>query len=457
MKILSLVVQNHRSFRDEFFLDLTRPHFKTSRPPEGETWEDVTYPVALIYGANASGKTSVLRALLYIWSALRYSSGKWLTDDSMQRDPFRLDKASAEGVSLYSIDFVMDGIEWPYLMTNGPIRYHYEFEVSAEGVTYELLQGYFSSKASTIVEREMLDGRPRMLKMAKGLGGAVDVAPAELVLSRASKLDRPGLTPLVKRLLDGIEFFGSHQSERNGRLNRITRDLHEGTLKLEDLLTLARVADIGIEEVSVEEEEADPDLQLFLEFVRARVDGADEQSSNDQQRGEGAVTPQQKLLQRSMRFKHQAINGDEVPLFSLKDESDGTLAWLAIAVSMVKALREGGVLVIDELDTSLHPHLAVEVVRIFQDREVNQHGAQLIFTTHETAFLEPQNHLDVDYGQVWLVEKDRTGASSLYSLRDFKDIRKGTNMAKQLLEGRYGAVPQLAPALFSVLVDSDRD
>lgn len=457
MKILSLVVNNHRSFRDEFFLDLTRPHFKTSRPAEGEVWEDVTYPVALIYGANASGKTSVVRALRYIWSALRHSSGSWLSGDIMQRDPFRLDKASCEGVSLYSIDFVMEGIEWPYLVTNEPIRYHYEFEVSTEGVTYELLQGYFSSKASTIVEREMFDGRTRIRKMARGLGGAVDVAPGELVLSRASKLDRPGLTPLVKSLLEGIDFFQPHESERDGRLTRITRDLHDGSMKLEDLLTLARVADIGIEEVLVEEEEVDPDLRRFLEFVRNRVDSSDEGSHDSRARTEGAGSAHEKMLQRSMRFKHQSINEDEAPLFSLKDESDGTLAWLAIAVSIVKALREGGVLVIDELDTSLHPHLAVEVARIFQDREVNQRGAQLIFTTHETAFLEPQNHLDLDYGQVWLVEKDRNGASSLYSLRDFKDIRKGTNMAKQLLEGRYGAVPRLAPALFSMVLDNDRD
>lgn len=457
MKLLSLVVSNHRSFRDEFFFDLTRPSFKSSMPSRDSSWEDVTYPVALMYGANASGKTSVVRALMFIWSALRNSSGTWLNRDSMMRDPFKLDHASREGVSSYSIDFVMDGIEWPFIEAIGEIRYHYEFEVSQEGVIYELLQGFFSNRATTILENFVEDGRTHG-KLIKGLGGRVDAAPQELLLSRALRLGRPGLAQLAGKMLDGIEFFEPHQSERNGRLNRITRDLSEGDLELEDLLTLARVADIGITAVSVEEEEVNPEV---LRFVKALL-GKEEDSSENRveshdTNNEDRVTEEDKWLQRSMRFKHQSVEEADVPLFTLRDESDGTLAWLAIAVSVVKALREGGVLVIDELDTSLHPYLAVEVARLFQDREVNRNGAQLIFTTHETSFLTSQSELGLEPGQVWFVEKNWDGASSLYSLRDFKDIRKGTNMAKQLLEGRYGAVPRLAPALFSAVVNNDRD
>jgi len=128
-------------------------------------------------------------------------------------------------------------------------------------------------------------------------------------------------------------------------------------------------------------------------------------------------------------------------------ESRGTRAWVCLAGAMLWALEQGAVLLLDELDASLHPRLTLEMVRLFQDPDRNPRQAQLIFNTHDTTLLgtllgEPALHRD----QVWFVEKDREGATHLFPLTDFKP-RKFENLERGYLQGRYGAIPFVSSQL----------
>ena len=154
-------------------------------------------------------------------------------------------------------------------------------------------------------------------------------------------------------------------------------------------------------------------------------------------------------LRRALRFHHLGIDG-AYPL-DLNAESAGTLTWLGLAVPALARLRSGGVLCIDELDASLHPQLAQVLVSMFTDPDINPHGAQIVFTTHDTHFIDNVNPARLTPEQVWFTQKDAQGVSDLFSLDEFP-TRAEQNHARRYLSGRYGAVPRIAPTQVRHLV-----
>jgi predicted ATPase len=144
----------------------------------------------------------------------------------------------------------------------------------------------------------------------------------------------------------------------------------------------------------------------------------------------------------AVRLMHQGADGD-VP-FDWSQESFGTRSWFALLGPILLALDSGAVLTVDELDSSLHPGFATEVVRLFTDPEVNTEGAQLLFTSHDATLMgDRDTHRLLEPDQVWLTAKDREGATELYPL---SDAEPGPNedLERSYLLGRFGAVPRLS-------------
>jgi AAA15 family ATPase/GTPase len=117
----------------------------------------------------------------------------------------------------------------------------------------------------------------------------------------------------------------------------------------------------------------------------------------------------------------------------------GTIAFLSLLEPVISALSNGGVVCVDELDHSLHPLLAMQLIRLFSDTKSKSASAQLIFNTHDTNLL---NAGVLRRDQIWFTEKGQDGASQLYPLTDFKP-RKQENLENGYLQGRYGAIPFL--------------
>ena len=136
------------------------------------------------------------------------------------------------------------------------------------------------------------------------------------------------------------------------------------------------------------------------------------------------------------------VGSDTIPL-DLAEESDGTRAFFGLLGPIVGALKTGGIVCIDELDSSLHPLLAIQLIRLFSESSRNPRGAQLIFNTHDTNLLSSGLRRD----QIWFTEKNNDASTHLYPLSDFKP-RRNENLESGYLQGRYGAIPFLNAEAF---------
>lgn len=398
MHLLRFTFENHRSFRDEATLDVTRHMLKTLRPPKGTTWTDHIHHVDGIYGANASGKTNVLDALHYTLGAIGSSATSWLDHSQFPRVSFALTPQTTTAPATFELEFIHDGR-----------RYEHRFVTSADGIVEESLREV-STRWKTIYTRSQSGN-------VKGLSGIPRVAPRELALSRAARLGDPTVQPIWEGIMRGFDIYRVGDREVSERLDRIARQLRDRSLSLDDLVTLAQIADTGITHIEVEETDEATDLSNFIA--------------------------------RNLLFRH----GTESGKLRDSDESTGTMAWLALGTAVVDALREGSVLVVDELGSSLHPQLSRLIVDWFEDPSVNTTGAQLIFTSHDMTLLDAGRGDRAKREQVWFVEKDGDGASELFNLADFP-LQKGSNIIKQYLEGRFGGVPYTAPSLIHNLLNT---
>lgn len=451
MILLSLTVRNHKSIRDEVTFDLVRPSLRTLQPKDGR-WSDAVYPLAGIFGGNATGKSTILDALSYAISAIRNSASTWLGRSEMVRMPFRLDGTEESSTSFYELDFVCD-----------KKRYLYGFEVDMKGIKREWLKDIPTSRWRVLIDRDRdRDNNP--LKKHHSLHSIPQATERELLLSRAFVAKHEQLYPVAQGMVNKFEVFFAKDLARAFRLRHIAESLAEGTVAFSDLEALLRAADIGITKVGVREEKIS--ARLRVQFLRhqkkAKPSGAesDEQAAGSDAalRGEGIEKIGDEDFTRMIRhltFKHHGAM-EFCPEFGVQDESDGTLAWLAIAVPALEALRSGGVLVVDEIDDSLHPHLLDLLLGLFADPLLNKQNAQLIFTSHDAYILSPLSNTGLESEQVWFTDKARDGATELKCLADFPK-HPDANVAKRYLTGRYGGTPFLSPGRFTSLLDLDDD
>lgn len=443
MTLLSFTVRNHNSLRDEITVDLARPSLRTLRPPDDD-WSAVTYPIAGIFGGNATGKSAVLDALRYAFTAISLSATAWQASKSMHRAPFLLDGTARTSSSTYELDFVHEGR-----------RHLYGFEVDHDGIKREWLRDVPSSRWRTLLERDRDAGT---LKFHQSLRAKIEVTGRELVLSRALLLHDSPLHPVAHGLVSSFDCVLVKDSHRAARLSSIADSLAEGTITFTDLEALLQVADIGVVKVSIEETNIPDHVRRALHRFRRELREEEDRPSDpaaDYDDEELSELDDDQLAQvvRHLVFTHHGT-ADECPEFSIQDESDGTIAWLAIAVPALKALREGGLLLVDEIDASLHPHLLDVLLGAFADPLVNTRQAQLLFTSHESYVLSPLSEVKLEPEQIWLTDKTYEGVTELTCLANFPK-HPDANVARRYLTGRYGGTPRLSPSTLAALVGSE--
>ena len=197
-----------------------------------------------------------------------------------------------------------------------------------------------------------------------------------------------------------------------------------------EIVKLVKTADIGIDDIALQEEEVSTDffekMPLPEELKKQIVEDGG-------------------LIQVSVNTYHTKYDennsavGKEI--FELDDEESlGTRKFFKMSAPILNTIEEGKVLIIDELDASLHPLLTMHLIRLFNDKNINTKNAQLIFATHDTNLLKP--HI-FRRDQIWFTEKDKYGSTHLYSLAEFKNVRQKEDFEKQYIQGKYGAVPYL--------------
>jgi uncharacterized protein len=421
--ILRFRFSNYRSFRDETELTALATRLDTDAAVDEmvstETHETVkALPVTAILGANASGKSNLIRAINSMQNAVLSSAYPRDRLHSGFRDPFRLVKGGESTPSLFEIDFTSRGS-----------RYLYGFELDSKGVTAEWLHTFPHRRAQLLFDRDGADfsfGRnlPGPNKRISDL-----TRPDALFLSTAANSNHEFLTDVFAWFHLGLDPVDL--SARAGPAG-LAREIQGQEKRISRML---RLADLGIVETSIEKGTSD---RAERESLRVFIENDMDQGTPDREARIEAIL-QQLEARLVLRLLHRTDSG--VVALPFEEESLGTQTWLLMVVRVLRALDHGAAVVVDELDASLHPALMAEILRMFGDRRANRRGAQLIFTTHDTWTLGTNGDSALSRGQIWFVEKDAGGASSLTPLSDYRP-RKGENIERGYLMGRYGGVPR---------------
>lgn len=444
MILLNFTVRNHASIRDEVSVDLVRPTLRTLKPKDMD-WGSVSYPLTGIFGGNATGKSAVLDALRYVFTAIRLSATTWQASKSVLRVPFQLDGTARTSSSTYELDFVHDGC-----------RHMYGFEVDAEGIKREWMFDLPGLRWRTLLDR---DRDKPATKFHGALRGKIEVTPRELVLSRALLLGDTPLHDIAHDLVSHFDAVLVKDSHREARLRDIADSLAEKSITFADLEALLQVADIGVVKVAIEETNIPEHVRrAFVQLQRnLRADDVDETEADDEGSQEPDELDHEQLEQviRHLVFTHRGT-AKECPTFSIHEESDGTIAWLAIAVPALETLRRGGLLLVDEIDASLHPHLLEVLLGAFANPDVNVNHAQLIFTSHESYVLSPLSEVKLEPEQVWFTDKSYEGVTELTCLADFPK-HPDANVSRRYLMGRYGGTPRLSPSSLAALIRTEEN
>ncbi|HEX6076371.1 MAG TPA: ATP-binding protein [Micromonosporaceae bacterium] len=447
--LLAFRVSNFRSVRDEQELSLVRSRrlARTSADraeTDGRHWNLDVSPVSALYGGNASGKSNVLDAIHFMASAVDRSYSKWSPDGDIPFEPFRLDAAHIHEPLRLEIELLLQGV-----------RHQYGFELNQREILREWLYAYPHGRRQTWFERDR-DGADEWY-FGRALGGRNRVIaeltrPNALFLSTAATSKHQQLSPIYHWLARRIRLDSSRNTQ-----SRMLFTFHQLDAckelgeKLRQLLVLA---DLGIQDIKVRHKESTDEEKLrIIRLAKAMVASAEEPEGVD----EDAVA---NALQRAGTYVElQHLCGDGSPPVGLpfETESLGTQALVALAGPLLQALRSGYLLMVDELDTSLHPRLVAELVKLFQSPVSNPKQAQLVFSTHDASLLGSLvgEAPILERDQVWFVEKDGSGATSVYPLTDFSP-RRLENLERGYLQGRYGAVPFLKEKeLISALGDAE--
>ena len=429
--LVSFRSSNARSFRDDLEFSLEATAMSEQGIPRDVPWRQGgarplrILPAAGIFGANASGKSNFLRVL----GDMRHLVlGSFSGDRNRRLDthPFQLDADHATGPSSYEVDLVLDGI-----------RFEYGFTLDASRVISEYARHYPRGKSALIFRREGLDVQLGERDRAKGRAVGEILRQNALYLSAAAAADHPGLQPLY-------EWFGSNlmlceASSREARWSYTTR-LMSVPDRRDLVLAMLRAADLGITDAKVRE----PDPEMMDRITRAIQVLQNEYDSENVQPVKIDTTP---FLKIALSHRGQSGNVE----FETADESLGTLIWLGLTGPVLDALATGSVLLVDELESSLHPALVKQLVRIFQNQRTNPNGAQLVFNSFEAGLLG--NSVDdriLGRDQVWFTEKLHDGSTRLYPLTDLSP-RKAEAVTRRYLDGRYGATPIISDSEFDVL------
>lgn len=417
--LLRFEVSNHRSILEPVELSMVAVDADRPSVRAFDLLAEPVLTVAGVYGPNASGKSNIIEALAWLSMAVDRSLRTW--DQFIPRDPFKFG-FGPHSPSQYRVEMVIDGV-----------RYAYRLEVDDTEVLFEGLYSYPERRRRVLFEREGSE-----IHFRRGLGALAGtkelLTGTTLALSAAMRFDEPEVQHFA-RSLAGIKVLG---------LRRRASWLCQFGVGMPGVSETGHLFDehgASIQSSFFD----DPDIiqpsprELALALLRFADLGIDDVQIVDDDIDDGQATPLAwRVPMRQLRLIHRS-SGQELP-FGLEEESAGTQTWFALIGPTLNALRNGRILLFDEIDASLHPRLSARLLELFQDPETNPHGAQLIFTTHDTSLL---NHLNRD--EVWLTEKNESGATILTALAEYggDKVRKSLNLERAYLQGRFGAVPEL--------------
>ena len=391
--IIQFSVENFRSILEPATLSMVVSPLKDSKVES----DDVMFGVegldlnllksAVLMGANASGKSNVIKSLDFFKTYIIDSFKSIQAGEEIGVESFRLNTESANSPSSFEMIFII-----------ADSQYRYGMDVSRDAVRGEWLYRKACRKRAKEVELFYREGEN--IKVHPTFSIAADLVNRKMIrrnallLSAAAQFNDPTAVQIID-WLGGTTILSCSDEEK--MWNMAVTHLDDTEMRRR-IVEFSKFADLGIEDI--------------------------EKSDNH-------------ILSRHMQYDSEGVpNGDAVfPFQSM--ESEGTIKYFSMAYPIIKALDNGSRLVIDEFDSKLHPVLTNRIISLFNSRDTNPHNAQLIFTAHDSNLLSSGLFRR---DQIWFTRKDRLGATSLYSLSDYK-VRSDAPFERDYLSGKYGATP----------------
>ena len=412
--LLQFYFSNYRSFEGEGILDMRASGSNELSSHIRNTLNEKVLPVTAIYGANASGKSSVFEAFqfmaLCVLESLSFSDDNKKNPYKLKVDSFKFSE-SREKPSEFEINYIDK-------KGKKELYYNYGFKIDNSGI----LEEYLASNTKTGVKRNedytYIFKRERNQKLY--LDSSIEKFRENLEISLKEKT----LLVSLGAKLNIDEFIRVRTWFINTEVINFSNSLYGAFL--ENILP----------NNIIESEEVRKNLVSF-------INSFDDSIINIEVEKISAIDENDKDNYRVFTI-HKSDKGTSTARISMNEESSGTKKMFSLYQTLLDVLEKGGVFFADELDIKLHPLLMRNILLTFTDKEKNSNNAQLIFTTHNTIYMD-MDLLRRD--EIWFVEKDN-GVSNLYSLDDITNekgekIRKDSNYEKHYLLGNYGAIPNL--------------
>ena len=427
--LLYFKVKNYRSIRDEGALDMEAAGLHDAAKNLLPFGRKEYLPAVAIYGKNGGGKSNLIRSM---WLAVQFICNAQKTqteNEPVPVRPFMLNDHSVNEPTAFEFAYVQNGA-----------KYVYGFSATRDHIVSEYLKAWPKGREkniflrhgqSFIFPKDNEKKRKELIKEAVGKN--------QLFFAISCTMNYKPCIEAMKWFREKVVFSRDFTD-----INRNLIDYREDETMLQAIVSAAKKADVGIEDIQFEIDQQTLDLQSqnipgqmggMIAALRAFSEAL-------QQNGNEAEVSLNMGKLKSTTY-HTGLNCEGKASryeLTLSDESDGTRRLMTLAPAIERTLKEGGTLVVDELEREMHLMLIEYVLGRYQEKRNNPAHAQLIFTTHDTSLLN-QEILRRD--QIYFVDKKREdGASSLYSLADF-NIRNDANIQKAYLLGKFGAVPSI--------------
>lgn len=404
--VLEIRLENFFSINEEVVLDMRAARIQTKKAMdlEGNTFacndERMLKSVA-IYGANASGKSNIIKAIRACVQMI-FESHNYNENTVFGFTPFKFGGIGKP--SRFLVRFLLDGIE-----------YEYSFSMTKLEIITEELYYYPHGRRSLVFARDERKGPDKkdIYEFRQVISRPMDVATntskKTLFVSRASQMDRKIAKEVFQYFMERfiLNYFGYNSYSIETLLNQ----------NKDSLLKVLNVADSDI-----------IDIQSQRELKPLTMATYDLQNNQ--------IVSRDEIQKMQLKITTFHRNNPEIPFDFATEESQGTQALFYMMLTIMNIIKENKVLLIDEIDTSLHNKLVEYIIGLFHQSD----SAQLIYTTHNTYLLDTDK---LRKDQVYFVNKRQDGSSELYSLFDFKDFRENMDLEKAYMQGRFDAIPYI--------------
>jgi AAA15 family ATPase/GTPase len=401
--IAEFTVENFRSFKERHTLSLLAT--KNKELLESNTFEigpkQRLLKSAVIYGANASGKTNFFNALGFFLNFAIFSGPRKQVGDTIETDFFWFSKQTENGPSSFELIFLLKNND------GKNIRYRYGFSVTEKEVITEYLFAVHNVREIMLFTRDKQDIITSDY-FREGTKIRLAVRSNSSFLSVCAQNNGEIATTIIR--------YFQRMMVISGLLNisEFTKDY----LRRADIAGIKRVCD-------------------FLHY-------ADIQVKDIAAKREPINMPTGIAEREVFLFGHEYYDNDkyiETILIPENAESEGTQKLFAYSIPIIRSLENGTPIFIDEFDTQLHPLILESIIKLYNSPEKNKKNAQLIISCHAVNILTNKNFRR---DQIWFCEKDQYGATDLYSLVEYKEpVRNDAVFGKSYLQGKYGAIPYI--------------